>query len=99
AGDAGPGPCLALAVIALVAAFLATAGPREITSLQNKALRQTLAQAGGFGISAASSWQVSGFPERTSPTGPTVTGFETVTAAQIQAMSGAMAGFIGPPLV
>ena len=42
AGDAGPGPCLALAVIALLAGFLATAGPREITSLQNKALRQTL---------------------------------------------------------
>jgi putative ABC transport system permease protein len=99
AGDAGPGPWLALAVIALLAAFLATAGPREITSLQNKTLRQTLAQAGGFSISATSSWQVSGFPERTSPAGQTVTGFEAVTAEQLQTMSGVMASYIRPPLV
>ena len=60
AGDTGPGPWLALAVIALLAAFLAAAAPREITSLQNKTLRQTLAHAGGFSISAASSWQIIG---------------------------------------
>jgi putative ABC transport system permease protein len=86
AGEAGPGPCVALAMIALLAAFLATAGPREITSLQNKALRQTMAQAGGFSISAASDLPVTGY-------GP------PVTAAQIQVMSGAMAGYIHPPLV
>jgi putative ABC transport system permease protein len=86
AGQAGPGPCLALAVIALLAAFLATAGPREITALQNKALRQTLAQAGGFGISASLYWQVTG-------TGP------PLTAGQIQVMSGVMAGYIHPPLI
>jgi putative ABC transport system permease protein len=86
-GQAGPGPCLALAVIALLAAFLATAGPREVTSMQNKALRQTLAQqTGGFGITAASSWQVTG-------SGP------PVTAAQIQTMSGVMASYLRPPLV
>jgi putative ABC transport system permease protein len=99
AGDAGPGPWLALAVIALLAAFLATAGPREITSLQNKTLRQTLAGAGGFSVSAASSWQVSGFGERTSPAGQTVTQFEAVTADQIQTMSSVMASYIRPPLV
>ena len=85
AGDAGPGPCLALAVIALLAGFLATAGPREITSLQNKALRQTLAQAGGFSISATSDV-------------PDVHG-SAVTADQIQVMSGVMASYLHPPLV
>jgi len=87
AGEAGPGPCLALAVIALLAAFLATAGPREITSLQDNALRQTLAQrSGGFGITATSSWQVTG-------SGP------PATAAQIQTMSRVMASYLRPPLV
>jgi putative ABC transport system permease protein len=85
-GDAGPGPWLALAVIALLAAFLAVAGPREITSLQNKTLRQTLAQAGGFSVSAASSWQLIGPGQ-------------AVTADQIQTMSGVMASYLRPPLV
>jgi putative ABC transport system permease protein len=85
AGDAGPGPCLALAVIALLAGFLATAGPREITSLQNKALRQTLAQAGGFSISATSN-----VPDQRG---------SAVTADQIQVMSGVMASYLHPPLV
>jgi putative ABC transport system permease protein len=85
AGDAGPGPWLALAVIALLAAFLAAAGPREITSLQNKTLRQTLARAGGFSVSAASSWQIIGPGQ-------------AVTAGQIQTMSGVMASYIRPPL-
>jgi putative ABC transport system permease protein len=86
AGDAGPGPWLALAVIALLAAFLATAGPREITSLQNKTLGQTLAGAGGFSVSAASSWQIIGSGQQ-------------LTAAEIQTMSGVMASYIHPPLV
>ncbi|HTZ30341.1 MAG TPA: hypothetical protein VMC83_40485 [Streptosporangiaceae bacterium] len=86
AGDAGPGPWLALAVIALLAAFLATAGPREVTSLQNKTLRQTLAGAGGFSVSATSSSQIVGFGQG-------------LTAAQIQTMSGVMASYIHPPLV
>jgi len=86
AGDAGPGPWLALAVIALLAAFLAMAGPREITSLQNKTLRQTLAQAGGFSVTAASSWQIIGSGQ-------------AVTADQIQTMSGVMASYLRPPLV
>ena len=72
-------------MIALLAGFLATAGPREITSLQNKALRQTLAQAGGFSISATSDV-------------PEVHG-SAVTADQIQVMSGVMASYLHPPLV
>ena len=86
AGDAGPGPWLALAVIALLAAFLAAAAPREITSLQNKTLRQTLAHAGGFSITAASSWQIVGSGQ-------------AVTADQIQTMSSVLASYIRPPLV
>jgi putative ABC transport system permease protein len=86
AGDAGPGPWLALAVITLLAAFLATAGPREITSLQNKTLRQTLQHAGGFSVSASTGWQVDAFGQ-------------TVTADQIQIMSSVMASYLRPPLV
>jgi putative ABC transport system permease protein len=86
AGDAGPGPWLALAVIALLTAFLAAAGPREITSTQNKTLRQTLAQAGGFSVSAATSWQIIGPGQ-------------AVTAGQIQTMSAVMASYLRPPLV
>jgi putative ABC transport system permease protein len=84
-GEAGPGPALALAVIALLGAFLATAGPREVTALQNSALRQTLASAGAFGISAEDDWQLSGGAP--------------MAAGQIQTMGGAMGGFIRPPLV
>jgi putative ABC transport system permease protein len=97
AGETGPGPCLALGVIALLAAFLATAGPREITSLQNKALGQTLAQqTGGFGIIATSTWQPA--PASCSTISARCFG-PPVTAAQIQVMSDAMAGYLRPPLV
>jgi putative ABC transport system permease protein len=84
-GQAGPGPALALAVIALLGAFLATAGPREVTSLQNAALRQTLASAGAFGISAEADWLL--------------TGGQPMSAGQIQLMAGVMGGFVRPPLV
>ncbi len=43
AGPAGRGPAAALAVIAALGAFLATAGPRESAALQNAALHKTLA--------------------------------------------------------
>jgi putative ABC transport system permease protein len=84
-GEAGPGPALALAVIALIGAFLATGGPREVTSLQNSALRQTLASAGAFGISAQADWQL--------------TGGTPMSAGQIQLAGGVMGGFIRPPLI
>jgi putative ABC transport system permease protein len=87
-GDPGPGPALALAVIALLAAFVATAGPREITSLQNRALRQTLAEAGAFGISATGFWQING-----------PAAFGTLSAGQIQAMTHTIGGSMRPPLV
>jgi putative ABC transport system permease protein len=60
-GEPGPGPALGLAVIALLGAFIAVAGPRQVTSLQNTALRQTLASAGQFGISASYSFQIPPF--------------------------------------
>ena len=85
AGQAGPGPALALALVALLGAFLATAGPREVTRLQNAALTQTLASAGAFGISATDDWQLAGG----APIG----------AGQIQAMGSAIGGFVRPPLL
>jgi putative ABC transport system permease protein len=86
AGDPGPGPALALAVIALLAAFVAMAGPREITKVQNNALRQTLASAGSFGISAATDWQL-------------VAGGQPLSVAQLQIMAYVIGGYLHPPLV
>jgi putative ABC transport system permease protein len=86
AGDPGPGPALALAVIALLGAFVAMAGPRELTKVQNNALRQTLASAGAFGISASDDWEL-------------VAGGQPMSAAQIQVMAGVMGGYLHPPLV
>jgi putative ABC transport system permease protein len=86
AGDPGPGPALALAVIALLGAFVAMAGPRELTKVQNNALRQTLASAGSFGISAATDWQI-------------VAGGQPLSPAQIQVMADVMGGYLQPPLV
>jgi putative ABC transport system permease protein len=85
-GDPGPGPALALAVIALLGAFVAMAGPRELTKVQNNALRQTLASAGSFGISASDDWQL-------------VAGGQPLSASQIQIMAELMGGYLHPPLV
>jgi putative ABC transport system permease protein len=86
AGEPGPGPALALAVIALLGAFVAMGGPRELTAVQNNALRQTLASAGAFGISASDDWQI-------------VAGGQPLSADQIQVMAGVMGGYLHPPLV
>jgi putative ABC transport system permease protein len=86
AGEPGPGPALALAVIALLGAFVAMAGPRELTKVQNNALRQTLVSAGSFGISAAVDWQL-------------VAGGQPLSPAQIQLMASVMGGYLHPPLV
>jgi putative ABC transport system permease protein len=51
---------VALAVIALLGAFLATAGPRESNRLQNQALHRTLAASSGFGIFASGESTVAG---------------------------------------
>jgi putative ABC transport system permease protein len=85
-GEPGPGPALALAVIALLAAFVAMAGPRELTAVQNNALRQTLASAGSFGVSASDDWQL-------------IAGGQPLSATQIQTMAGVMGGYLRPPLV
>ena len=62
AGPAGRGPAVALAVIAALAAFLATAGPRESAALQDTALHQTLAanSAAGAGLYANAAWDMTG---------------------------------------
>jgi putative ABC transport system permease protein len=87
-GPAGPGPAGALAVIALLSAFVAAAGPREFTALQNNALRQDVASAGSFGISAQTSWQI-----------PATAGPDQLSAAQIQKFGASISSQIGPPLI
>ena len=87
-GPAGPGPAWALAAIALLSAFVAAAGPREFTALRNSALRLVVAAAGPLGVSVQTSWQI---PSSAAP--------DQLSAAQIQMVSDAISGQIGPPLV
>jgi putative ABC transport system permease protein len=86
-GDPGPGPAVALAGLALLCAFVAMAGPRELTALRNTALQQTLASAPPFSVTATDSWQIVGSLR------------PPATVSQISAMGGAMAASLGPPLV
>jgi putative ABC transport system permease protein len=85
-GPAGLGPVVALAVIAALAAFLATAGSRESTRLQNRALRRTLAASPGFGIFASADSTV------TSPQ-------KQITAAQILRAGDVIGSSFLPPMV
>jgi putative ABC transport system permease protein len=57
-GQAGPGPALALAAVALLTAVIAVAGPRELTAARNLALRQQLATLGSLdtGITITAQW-------------------------------------------
>jgi hypothetical protein len=87
AGPAGRGPAAALAVIAALGAFLATAGPRESAALQNAALQRTLAAAKGAGLYANAGWDVTG----TSPA-------QLLSAQQMQMAGRVMASFLRPPL-
>ena len=87
-GPAGAGPAAALAIIAAIAAFLATAGPREAVTLQNRALRQTMATANGFGLFATSQWSLTG-------TGPR----QLLTATQLQTITDVIGSHIARPLV
>jgi putative ABC transport system permease protein len=87
-GPAGAGPAVALAVIAAIAAFLATAGPREAATLQNRALRQTMATAQGFGLFASAEWSLTGTAPR-----------QLLTAGQLQTIAGVIGSYIGAPLV
>lgn len=85
-GPAGLGPAVALAVIAALAAFLATAGPRESTRLQNQALRRTLAANPGFGIFATADATVSSQQKQ-------------LTARQLVQAGNVMGSAIYPPMV
>jgi putative ABC transport system permease protein len=85
-GPAGLGPATALAVIAALSAFLATAGARESARLQNQALRETLASSPAFGIFA------SGDATVTTPA-------KQLTASQLQVASNVMASALHRPMV
>jgi putative ABC transport system permease protein len=86
-GPAGPGPAAALAVIALLSAFVACGGPREVTVLQNKALRQVIAAAGTFGVLVQTDWQVA------SSAAP-----DQINAGQLGQVSQTIADQVRPPL-
>src|SRR5215472_17696596 len=85
-GPAGLGPAVALAVIAALGAFLATAGPRESTRLQNQALRQTLAANPAFGIFASADSTVTSSQRQ-------------ITAGQLQKAGNVIAASFVPPMV
>ncbi len=84
-GEPGPGPALALAVIALLGAFIAMAGPRELISVQNTGLRQTLAAAAPLSVSGSYTQPL------TPASGP-------VSAAQIQVIADVVGSYLHPPL-
>ncbi|MGO8887086.1 MAG: FtsX-like permease family protein [Streptosporangiaceae bacterium] len=86
-GPAGPGPAWALALVALLSAFIAVGGPRYLAALQNRALAQTLQSAGQFGISAAISWHIIGVGRQAQ-----------FPAAGIDGVGRAIGGQIRPPL-
>ncbi len=86
-GPAGPGPAWALALVALLGAFVAVAGPREFTALQNDALQQTITSAGSFGVTAGENFQI----QSTAIT-------DQLTATQMQAVATAIGSQIGAPL-
>jgi putative ABC transport system permease protein len=86
-GPAGRGPALALAVVAALGAFLATAGPRESAALQNAALQRTLAAAKGAGLYANADWDMTG----TRPS-------QLLSAQQLQAAGRVMVSSLSPPL-
>jgi putative ABC transport system permease protein len=88
-GPAGRGPAAALAVIAGLAAFLATAGPRESAKLQDAALRKTLAanSATGVGLYANADWEMTG----TTPT-------DLLSPPEMQTAGRVLTSFLVAPL-
>jgi putative ABC transport system permease protein len=88
AGPAGRGPAAALAVIAALGAFLATAGPRESAALQNAALHKTLAgSSAGAGLYANADWDMTG----TTPT-------DLLSPQQMQTAGHVLRSYLAPPL-
>ncbi len=61
-GEAGAGPAWALAGIAVLGVFVAMAGPRELATVQTRALQGALARVPRLddGISSQVQWQVAG---------------------------------------
>src|SRR5262252_5868884 len=88
-GPAGRGPAAALVVIAALAAFLATAGPRESAKLQDAALRKTLAanSATGVGLYANADWDMTG----TTPT-------DLLSPQKLQVAGRVLSSFLLAPL-
>ena len=88
-GPAGRGPAAALAVIAALAAFLATAGPRASAGLQDTALRKTLAanSATGVGMYANADWDMTG----TTPA-------DLLSSQQLQVAGRVLTAALVPPL-
>ncbi|HEY6279407.1 MAG TPA: hypothetical protein VIX86_24105 [Streptosporangiaceae bacterium] len=88
-GQAGPGPALALAAVALLTALIAVAGPRELTAARNLALRQQLATLGSLdtGIAVTAQW----------PTYRTQPGSQ-LSVGQLAAISHSLARGMRPPM-
>jgi putative ABC transport system permease protein len=86
-GPAGRGPAVALAVIALLGAFLATAGPRESAALQNRALHRTLTPSVAVGLYANAEWDLTG----TLPS-------QLLSTQQMQTVGAVLRSFLAPPL-
>ena len=89
AGPAGRGPAVALAVIAALAAFLATAGPRESAKLQDIALGKTLAanSATGVGLYANADWDMTG-----------ITPADLLSTQELQTAGRVLSSFLVAPL-
>jgi putative ABC transport system permease protein len=87
-GEAGAGPVLALFLVTLIAAFVLTAGPREVTAAQASALRQKLAQVPNedTGIAATAQWQT--FRTRA---------YSILTPRQAATVSASLAAAMSPP--
>ena len=64
AGEAGPAPALALAIVALLSAFIAITGPRELAAAGTAALRQQLAALSSLDTGAAVTAQWTGYRVR-----------------------------------
>jgi len=86
-GEAGLAPALVLAGVALVIAFIATAGPRALVSAYNRAVSKAVAEAPSLDMGALVTAQL--------PAGPGQAG--TVPAATIEQIAGALAKDLPAP--
>jgi putative ABC transport system permease protein len=86
-GEAGAVPALVLASVAMVIAFIATAGPRALASAYNRAVSQAVAQAPALDMGALVTAQL---PVRAGPAG-------TVSAATVGQIADALAKDLPAP--